>query len=327
MADYQQFEQQYPTLNKFVGAAREAASVIPGAGYLTPGGQNYQDARQRFQQENPVASAAGRGVGYGVDLAMAGGALGGIGKLAAAKNASAAAEAAMAAGGQATRGSTFSALAGQAASEQAPTFVAPTLGNIIQGGRNAAAVAGPAVSAVTQGVKTAANYAPMVAPVVGPPMLAAMRGNSSQAQQVDQTRPQTEVNASTLGEIGLSPITQSPRQAVAAAAAPQRQSVLNMPMFPGDDPRLPYTERLMLQKLSPKPHYPTGMEQMMSLGSALARKRYDAEMQRATNDAQRTTAEQNFQNTIMDIIAKGMGPHAMMNAYAAQAANPMGYGE
>lgn len=325
MADFQQFQQQYPTLSNWVGAAREAAAVTP-LRMLAPGGaissaasaaghavglptrgwdesqQRYNEIaaeREQFQQSNPGATTAGRVVGGALNAAALGG-------LAAA--APAAAPAAAQAG--------FPAALGGAA-PQAASY-APTLGNALRG---AAAMASPAGSAL----KTAANYAALPAAAVLPAL--AGRGNSSQAQQVDQTRPQTEVNARTLGEIGLSPITQSPRQAAAAAAAPQRLSALNMNMFAGDDYRLPFTERRMLQELSPKPHYPTGMEQMMSLGSALARKRYDAELQRATNDAQRTAAEQNFQNTIMDIIAKGMGPHAMMNAYAAQAVNPMGYGE
>lgn len=315
MADFQQFQQQYPTLSNWVGAAREAAAVTP-LRMLAPGGaissaasaaghavglptrswdesqQRYDQIaaeRQQFQQEHPDATTAGRLVGGALNVAGLKGLSG--------------------AAAPVPQSGFPAALGGAAASN------APTLSNAVRG---AAALARPAASAA----KTATNYAALPAAAVLPAF--AGRGNSSQAQPVDQSGPQAEVNAQTLGQIGLSPIRQAPQQAAAAT----RQSAMNMAMFPGDDPSLPYSQRMLLQKLSPKPHYATGMDQLMTLGSAMARRRYDAEMQRATNDAQRGAAEQNFHNAILEMISKGMGPYATMGAYAPQApVNPYGYGE
>lgn len=175
MADYRGFEQNYPTLNKFVGAAREAAAMIPGAGYLTPQDQGYQDARTRFQQQDPSAAMAGKLVGLGVDAAGAigagGAALGALGRSAAAaarvpamEQWGAAQEAMQAAGsqgpiaGNAVRAGLDAARQGvmdaRSAYVNAPNFIAPTPSAVATGVRQAAGAMGraPTLSAAIGGL-------------------------------------------------------------------------------------------------------------------------------------------------------------------------------
>lgn len=326
MADYQAFERDYPTLNKFVGAAREAASVIPGAGYLTPGGQQYQDARTRFQQENPMAAAAGRGVGYGVDMAAAGGALGALGRVAAGRGAAAAAEEAMAAGGQATRGSTFSALAGQAAREQAPAFVPPTLSNLMTGAGQAATMAGPALSTAAGYGRTAMNYAPMAAPVLGPMVAQAMRGNGAQSAPASapaSAGPRANAFEGSAGAFTPAAVRhmtsdQAAAQMSAVPSAPQQSaSALDTPMFPGDDPRQSLRVRLLLAKLSPRPHYATANDRVMNTALSALREDYTRGLERDPDETARTKRQSDYLANLLG-LAKG-GAYATAAAYRTPA--------
>lgn len=156
MANYRAFEQKYPTFSKFVGAAREAASVMPGASYLTPAGpmgspqqhQSYADAQSRFQKDSPYAAAAGKGLGYGIDTVAAGGALGALGKMAG---------------------------AGTSA------FVTPTVGALAGGVGNAASLIPSAAGLAAKAI----NYAPLAAPALLPTFATYANGGKAPQPAVD----------------------------------------------------------------------------------------------------------------------------------------------
>jgi hypothetical protein len=346
MANYQQFEQNYPTLNKFIGAAREAASVIPGAGYLTPQGQQYDDARTRFQQQSPNAAMAGKLAGYGVDAGLATGIGGlGLGALGRAATRAAMPEALESA---AASGSNFAPQLVQSMAANAPRFISPSPGNIAAGAQQARSLfaAAPTVPAAVAGLGIGAGGA-----------MLANRGPNMAAQQEAAAKPVNEMNSQVWAarpndtpdehtqrlrlinfmnngrgpSVAPQNIAAAPAQPGTAAQQMQDQNLAslvqrrrqqaelqrqrNIPLFPGHRPDLDLGTNLEIAKLSPKPHYQSASDE--AARAAMAFDKANLAKLQASGASEQVLGDyiQQMQKRLMALGTRNSNPYATADAY------------
>lgn len=89
-------------------------------------------------------------------------------------------------------------------------------------------------------------------------------------------------------------------------------------MFPGDDPSASLRVRMMLAKLSPRPHYATAADRAGALAMRLAQERYDRAIQRAGGDQKMMDEAEDNRLAAVSGVAKAGGVWGQMGLAAPQ---------
>lgn len=261
----------------------------------------YNQEMGQFQQQHPYLSTTGKVAGNLAGLAATGGILGAMAK---------GAQAAQTGYGAANMAAGMSA----AARAAAPASYAPTLSNAM----NAARAVAPSWATVTNAVKTGLNYGPAAA-LTAAPIVAAVK-NSGQSQDNSKV---SGFDQGPTGKFSTAAVRQqTPEQAAAAftpAGAGQGGAGAQAgAMFPGDDPSASLRVRMMLAKLSPRPHYATAADRAGALAMRLAQERYDRAIQRAGGDQKMMDEAEDNRLAAVSGVAKAGGVWGQMGLAAPQ---------